>query len=120
MNWNKVGVARTGEKLTEAIEEVEEIRKETDKVSLKGSKAYNMVWNDWMALQNMIDISALGSGSAILREETRGAHYREDYPEQDDNYGLFNIVAIKGDDGKPVFEKKPVVLKHKKPSDLKK
>ena len=120
MNWNKVGVARTEEKLTEAIEEIEEIRKETDKVSLKGSKAYNMVWNDWIALRNMIAVSALVSGSAILREETRGAHYREDYPEQDDNYGLFNIFAIKGGDGKPVFEKKPVVLKYKKPSDLKK
>lgn len=119
-NWTKVGVARTAEMLKEAIAGIEEIRQKFVKVGVKGGKAYNMVWNDWMSLRNMIEISAAISGSAILREETRGAHYRLDYPKQNDDYGLFNIFAIKGENGKPVFEKKPVELKHKKPSDLKK
>ncbi|MBN2568375.1 MAG: FAD-binding protein [Deltaproteobacteria bacterium] len=120
INWTKIGVARTGEKLKEAITDIEEIRQKFSESSVKGGKAYNTAWNDWISLQNMISTSTVIGGSAILREETRGAHYRLDYPKRNDDYGLFNIYAIKGEDGKPVFEKKPVELKYKKPSDLKK
>lgn len=77
-----------------------------------------MVWNDWISLLNMVDVSRMIIHSALLREESRGAHFREDYPQQDDNYGLFALFLQRGDDGKPLFEKRPVELKYMKPSDL--
>ncbi len=120
LNWTKVGVARNAEMLKDGIEGLEELRQKFMEIGVTGGRAYNMAWNDWISLRNMIQVSAVVSGSAILREETRGAHYRLDYPKQNDDYGLFNIFAIKGEDGKPVFEKKPVELNHMKPSDLKK
>ena len=50
--------------------------------------------------------------SAKWREETRGAHFRSDYPEQDDAFGLFNIYQSLGSDGKRKLEKKPVDFKY--------
>ena len=119
-NWTKVGVARSADMLNEGIAGIEDIRQRFQEIGVRGGKAYNMAWNDWMSLRNMIDVSAVVSGSAILREETRGAHYRLDFKKPNDDYGLFNTYATKGEDGRPVFEKQPVELKHMKPSDLKK
>ena len=118
LNWTKVGVVRTGNNLLEASDEIESIHEGAERVRLQGSRAYNMVWNDWISLLNMVDISRMTIHSAILREESRGAHFREDYPEKDDNNDLFNVFVKKGDDGKPVFEKRPVALRYMKPSDL--
>ena len=118
LNWTKVGVARDEKRLLEASEEIESIHAEVERVRLQGSRAYNMVWGDWISLLNMLDSSRMTIHSALLRKETRGAHFREDYPKRDDNYGLFNIFGKKGDDGKPVFEKRPVALKYMKPSDI--
>ena len=66
-------------------------------------------------LRNMLDVSRMVIHSAQLREESRGAHYREDFPRQNNEYGLFNLFLKKGDDGKPVFEKRPVELKYMRP-----
>jgi succinate dehydrogenase / fumarate reductase flavoprotein subunit/fumarate reductase flavoprotein subunit len=48
-----------------------------------------------------------------MRNETRGAHFRQDFPEQRDDYGLFNIHLRRGADGKPELEKKPVQFRYK-------
>jgi succinate dehydrogenase/fumarate reductase flavoprotein subunit len=102
----------------EAVERLESICDEAEGVRLEGPRAYNMAWNEWINLLNMLDVSRMVTHSAILRKETRGAHGREDYPQQDDKEGLFNLFLKKGDDGKPVFEKRPVDLKYMKPSDI--
>ena len=113
LNWNKVGVARNGPSLSEALVEIEEIAEAVDKVSVTGGSAYNMMYNTFLDLQSMLDATRMVAYSASLREETRGAHFREDFPKQLDDYGLFNIFLRRGDDGKPVAEKKPVVFKYK-------
>ena len=120
MNWTHVGIARTEEKLQQAIDMIEKIRREALTVQLKGTggRAYNMIWQDWIALFNMLDVSSMISASALQRQETRGAHFRLDYPEQDDGYGLFNIFLHRGADGNPILEKRPVDLKYMKPTDV--
>ena len=117
LNWIKVGIVRSGPKLMEASEEIESIHGEAEMVRVQG-RASNMVWNDWISLLNMVDVSRMIVSSALLREESRGAHFREDYPQKDDDYGLFGLFLRKGDDEKPVFEKRPVELKYMKPSDI--
>ena len=86
---------------------------------LEGIRPFNMPWNNFIDLLNMIDVSRMVAKSALQRDETRGAHFRLDYPEQNDAYGLFNIFLQKGSDGSPVFEKKPVALKYMAPTGLK-
>ena len=118
LNWTEVGIVRSEEGLMKAAERVEAICDEAEGVRLEGPRAYNMAWREWINLLNMLDVSRMIIHSAILRKETRGAHAREDYPQQDDKEGLFNLFLKKGDDGKPVFEKRPVDLKYMKPSDI--
>ncbi len=118
LNWSKAGIVRSGEGLLEASEEIDSIHEEAEMVRVQGSRASNMVWNDWISLLNMADVSRMIIHSALLREESRGAHFREDYPQQDDNNGLFALFLQRGDDGKPMFEKRAVELKYMKPSDL--
>ena len=66
----------------------------------------------------MVDVSRNAANAALLRKETRGAHFRLDYPQQNDDYGLFNLFLRKGVNGKPEFEKRPVDLKYMKPADI--
>ena len=115
LNWNKVGVARNGSDLSDAIREIESIHTEARTVRIEGIRAYNMAWNNYIDLLNMIDVSRVVAHAALLREETRGAHFRIDFPEQDDDNGLYNLFLKKDGNGKPVFDKRPVVLQYMKP-----
>ena len=120
LNWNKVGVARNEADLTDAIREIDAIADDVKGVGLQGIKAFNMPWNNYIDLLNMIDVSRMVAYSARLRKETRGAHFRKDYPNQDDPNWLINLFQQRGEDGNPVFEQKPVDLKYMKPEDVKK
>ncbi|MEJ2724538.1 MAG: FAD-binding protein [Deltaproteobacteria bacterium] len=112
-NWNLVGVVRKEPDLSEAIDSIEAIGEEAKKVRLKGRIAYNMAWNYAIDLLNMVDVSRLTARSAQLRKESRAAHYRSDFPHQDDRNGLYNIFVRKGENGMPVFEKRPVQFTYK-------
>ena len=113
LNWNKVGVARKEPELSEALNEIEEIAAEVETTSVTEGTVYNMMYNTYLDVRSMIDATRMVAFSARHREETRGAHFRQDFPEQRDGYGLFNIILRRGDDGLPVVEKKPVVFKYK-------
>ncbi|MFH2128798.1 MAG: FAD-binding protein [bacterium] len=113
INWNKVGVARTATDLDHARDEITAIAAAIPRVSITGTSAYNMAWQIYIDLLNMIDVSLMVTGSALLREETRGAHFRQDFPEQNDDTGLFNIFLKHGDNGTPDFVKRPVAFSRK-------
>jgi fumarate reductase flavoprotein subunit len=116
MNWAKAGIIRSGSGLQEAAVEIEAFAAEAERVGVPSARPYNMLWHDWIALLNMIDVSRVVIHSAVGREESRGAHYREDYPEQNNEYGLFNLFLHREEDGKLHFEKRRVKLKYMKPS----
>ncbi|AFM24595.1 L-aspartate oxidase [Desulfomonile tiedjei] len=113
LNWNKVGVARNASDLADALTEIEDIANEVNKVSVRGGAAYNMMYNTFLDIRSMIDATRMIAFSAQLRNETRGAHFRKDFPDQLDKYGLFNIFLRRGDNGLPMAEKKPVVFSYK-------
>jgi succinate dehydrogenase / fumarate reductase flavoprotein subunit/fumarate reductase flavoprotein subunit len=113
LNWNKVGVARKEPDLTEALAEIESLGEALAETKVIGGVAYNMMYNTALDLRSMIDVSRMVAASARLREETRGAHFRHDFPQQRDDYGLFNIYLRRGPDGQPEMYKKPVVFKYK-------
>jgi succinate dehydrogenase/fumarate reductase flavoprotein subunit len=61
----------------------------------------------------MIDVSILAASCALARRESRAAHYRSDYPEQDDVNGLYNILLTRGPKGMPELKTEPVEFKYK-------
>jgi succinate dehydrogenase / fumarate reductase flavoprotein subunit/fumarate reductase flavoprotein subunit len=118
LNWTHVGIVRSEKGLSEAIDEMASLCEEAERVRLEGPMTYNMAWNEWINLLNMLDVSKMVAHSALHRDETRGAHAREEYPEQDDKNGLFNIFLEKGENGRPVIRKRPADLKYIKPGDV--
>lgn len=113
LNWNKVGVARQESDLAEALSELAALRECWGSLKVSGAAPYNMMYNTALDLRSMIDVSEMTATSARLREESRGAHYRQDFPKQRDDYGLFNIFLRRDDDGRPQTEKKPVAFPYK-------
>jgi succinate dehydrogenase / fumarate reductase flavoprotein subunit/fumarate reductase flavoprotein subunit len=113
LNWNKVGVGRREPDLAQAVSEIEAIASEAEKMRVAGGRPYNMMYTAALDLLSMLDVSRMVAASARAREETRGAHFRQDFPKQRDDYGLFNTFLRRGVNHLPALEKKPVVFKHK-------
>lgn len=112
-NWSLVGVVRKEPDLSLAVETIEAIAEEAQTAAVSGIRAYNMPWHYYIDLLNMIDVSRMTARSAQLRKESRAAHFRSDYPEQDDRNALFNIFLSKGGDGMPAFDIRPIEFRYK-------
>ncbi|RLI44906.1 fumarate reductase/succinate dehydrogenase flavoprotein subunit, partial [Candidatus Bathyarchaeota archaeon] len=114
--WDKVGIFRTGKELQEAVLEIERMQREDIPrlyVMGKGTR-YNHEWIKAFEVENMVLTSEMIARAALMREETRGAHYRKDFPKTDNENWFVNIV-IKQENGKMTFRKVPVVVTLLKP-----
>ena len=80
--WDDVGILRTRDGLRAALTALGDFRAELHETGLAdGDRAFNLTWHDWMNLESQIDISAVIATAALGREDSRGAHFREDFPE---------------------------------------
>jgi succinate dehydrogenase / fumarate reductase flavoprotein subunit len=94
---NLVGIFRTKEDLTRAMQELEKLKARAEKVSVEGSRMFNPGWHLAQDLKSMLTVSEAVTRSAIAREESRGAHSRIDYPSLDATWGTKNnIIAREG------------------------
>ena len=103
--WYKAGIIRHDRELREALGVLEELQSSSLKVSVSG--AAQLI--KFMELRNMLLLSEIICRAALLRNESRGAHYRSDYPEEDNANWLKNIVVQKRDE-KMVLESIPVSM----------
>ncbi|UUX48209.1 FAD-binding protein [Nisaea acidiphila] len=80
--WDKVGILRDRTGLAEAMTGLGDLRAELHETGLAdGDRSFNLTWHDWMNLESQIDIGTVIASAALGREDSRGAHYREDFPE---------------------------------------
>ena len=92
--WRDVGILRTAESLTSAIATLSGLEAQLARVGVAdGDRAFNLSWHDWLNLKNLIEVSRVIARSALAREDSRGAHYREDHPETDDLASSSYIVV---------------------------
>jgi fumarate reductase flavoprotein subunit len=113
INWAKVGIVRNGPGLEEALNAFVSLRSAAQNVRITGPPTYNMPWNTYIDLLNMIDVSILSASCALARGESRAAHYRSDCPKQDDANGLYNIFSTRSPRGMPELKTEPVQFKYK-------
>ncbi len=79
--WEHVGLVRSGEGLKLALVEIEDVATRLESVAVRGGGAFNLAWQDWMNLRSQATAAWLIARSALERTESRGSHYRRDFPE---------------------------------------
>jgi len=95
-----VGIIRTKDDLESGIDQLEKINKAYKNVRAKGASQFNPGWHEAIGLGNLLITSEAVARAALLREESRGAHTRADFPEEQKNWLNYNIIIKKGEDGK--------------------
>ena len=101
---NNVGIVRTKELLTNGIDELEQIKNTYKTVKADGASQYNPGWHEAIALRNLIITAESVARSALMREESRGAHTRVDFPGEQDKWIDYNVVIHKDDNGSMLTE----------------
>jgi succinate dehydrogenase / fumarate reductase flavoprotein subunit len=100
MMQDLVGIVRKEDEMQKALEGLRQLKVRADKVGVGGHREYNPGWHAALDLFNMLTISEAITMCAMERKESRGGHFREDYPNKDAKAGTFNLVVRKGADGR--------------------
>jgi succinate dehydrogenase / fumarate reductase flavoprotein subunit len=108
MMQDKVGIVRTAEDMEAALVDLEALRQRARKVGVAGHREFNTGWHAALDLRNLLTVSEAIARSALERRESRGGHFREDYPAKDPVYGGFNIVVRKDGTGAMHVERVPL------------
>jgi succinate dehydrogenase / fumarate reductase, flavoprotein subunit len=114
-----VGIIRTGEELARSLEEIEAFKERAKQLHVEGHRQYNPGWHLALDLRNMLIVSESIAKAALAREESRGGHTRDDFPQTDhDVWGRKNLVVTLDDSGDGVvLNEKPLP---EMPDELKK
>ena len=104
MNRN-VNIVRTEEELKTALSELERIKKDAAKVKANGTSQYNPGWHEALSLQCLIISAEAVTRGALMREESRGAHTRTDFPGEGSEWLKYWIVSSKNAEGTMKTEK---------------
>ncbi|MEW6688347.1 MAG: FAD-binding protein [Pseudomonadota bacterium] len=80
--WDKVGILRDATGLRSALSELKSLDEELDRTGIAdGNRAFNLTWHDWLNLKSLLQVSRVIATAALARTDSRGAHFREDFPE---------------------------------------
>jgi len=111
----KCGIFRDSQKLAEVVKETGRLRERFNNIGISDrGMIFNTEMMEAMELRNLLDFSEVIATSSLAREESRGAHYRTDYPERDDVGWLKHTLAYRSETG-PLLEYKPVTITSYKP-----
>ena len=80
--WDDVGVMRTKVGMNRGLEGIAQVSEDLMQVGVAGDNlAFNLTWHDWLNLRSLTEISQVITRAGLARENSRGAHYREDFPD---------------------------------------
>jgi succinate dehydrogenase / fumarate reductase flavoprotein subunit len=94
-----VGIVRREAEMREALDALVTLRERARNVSVTGNREYNPGWHTALDLRNLLTVAEIVARAALERKESRGGHFRDDFPDKDPAYGKFNIVIRKGQGG---------------------
>jgi succinate dehydrogenase / fumarate reductase flavoprotein subunit len=108
MMQDLVGIVRTEDELQRALEGIATLWERAGKTGVSGNREYNPGWHTALDLNNLLTVSEAITRSALERRESRGGHFRDDFPAKNDAYATFNIVTHRGPDGQMQMRREPI------------
>ncbi|MEP6656797.1 MAG: FAD-binding protein [Betaproteobacteria bacterium] len=117
--WDDAGIVRDAAGLERAARALVELRNELHAVALPvgQSRCYNLTWHDWLNLASLIDVSKVIVRAAQARDNSRGAHFRADFPEAGD-LAASTFTRVRAEPGRELaVERVPVAFTRVRPGE---
>ena len=103
-----VGIVREESEMRRALDGLEALNARAERAGITGHREYNNGWHTALDLANLLVVSQAITISALERKESRGGHFRTDYPEKDPAFAAFNIVVRRASDGAMQIARAPI------------
>lgn len=115
--WDDVGISRTKESLLRARIKLDQLGQQLHQIGVGDiQREYSITWQDWMNLNNLILVSKSVTEAALSRENSRGAHYRDDFPQPGSLEESYFTAVQLGEDGLDI-KNRPVQFTMIKPGE---
>jgi succinate dehydrogenase / fumarate reductase flavoprotein subunit len=88
-----VGIVRMESEMRQALEALEGYKARAARVGVSGGREYHSGWHTCLDLRNLLTVSEAIARSAIERRESRGGHFREDYPDKQAEFSTINVMV---------------------------
>ena len=96
---DNVGIVRTESEMQHALEELAKLKERASRGGVIGNREFNPGWHTALDLKNLLTVSEAVARAAIDRKESRGAQFRDDYPNKEERFSKVNTMISKGEDG---------------------
>jgi succinate dehydrogenase flavoprotein subunit len=96
---DNVGIVRTESEMQYALGQLQQLKERANRGAVTGNREYNPGWHTTIDLKNLLTVSEAITRAGIERKESRGAQFREDYPEKDDRFSKVNTIISRAPDG---------------------
>jgi succinate dehydrogenase / fumarate reductase flavoprotein subunit len=103
-----VGIVRLDDEMRQALAEIERLRERAKRAAVSGHREYNPGWHTAIDLTNLLTVSEAVARCAVERKESRGGHFRDDYPEKAAEFGAINFVVRQAADGSMEVRRVPI------------
>ena len=107
MMQDLVGIVRLEEEMQRALAGLDTLKARASRTGVTGHREYNTGWHAAQDLANLLDVSEAITRSALERKESRGGHFRHDYPDKDPAFATFNVV-VRNDGGVMRVSRTPI------------
>jgi succinate dehydrogenase / fumarate reductase, flavoprotein subunit len=108
MMQDLVGIVRQESEMLQALESIKQLAAQAERVGVGGHREYNSGWHTALDLHNLLTVSEIVTRAAIERKESRGAHFRDDFPNKSEEFATFNIVVKKSPGGEPQITRETI------------
>ena len=105
---NLVGIVRNEDEMRQAVSGIVELRRRAEEVGVVGNREYNPGWHTALDLENLLTVAEAIARSGLERRESRGAHFREDFPDKSEEFARVNTAIRRGADGEIEVRRDPV------------
>ena len=104
----RVGIVRTETEMRDALEALESLNERAARVGVTGHREYHTGWHTALDLRNLLMVSEAITRSALERQESRGGHFREDYPKPSPDWATVNVQLRRDADGRMQVRRIPI------------